>query len=128
MTRVETSIEKLNNLRKEHKERMTQSRSKSKSKKTVDKKRTGEKDIDQYLYDIGMDHHQRLEALIDEEMEKIRRESSKDKINPQSRQIINEVVKRQIHGVFKMLDHQNKGTVDTQDLSINSSKEVVKIF
>lgn len=75
-----------------------------------------------------MDHHHRIEALIDNEMEKIRQECSKDKINPQSRQIINEVVKRQIHGVFKMLDPQNKGTVDTQDLSINCSKEVAKIF
>lgn len=75
-----------------------------------------------------MDQHQKLENLIDEELERVKKETTKTKLTQSSKSIINEMIQKQVHGIFKKLDHENKGTVDLNETKSNFGSDIDKLF
>ena len=130
LSRLDASIEKKKALIKKSDEEKNVkpnrvlSRPQTRSKSPIQRsKKIGEmKSVYKYLYAMGMDHHHKLEALINEEIELAKGSTTKSNMTYQSKLILNQAVQRKILRIFELLDQSKTGniTFDLTDLETHS--------
>lgn len=156
LKRMEGSIEKKQNQLKEHHFDLPETQTKSKksltpnitrpsrSKTPVNNKtpqQTGNKTIHPQqqvkavthstLFKNHVAHQTKLEEMINEELEKIKRDARASKMTDHSKELINNTVSKKIMNIFNVLDQEKKGTVSKNDVDENRRKfsdQVLRIF
>lgn len=119
LSRLDASVEKKKAQIKKHDEvrniqpNRDESRPKTRSKSPMQRsKKIGEmKNVYKYLYALGMDHHHKLEALINEEIEVAKQSTNKSNLTSQSKAILNQAVQKKILRIFELMDQNKTGTV-----------------